>query len=111
MEKNIYASHMAARPDKAVDQPQTDGVFADDKDNRDCRGRSFGCKRTSADERGDHGNTSADEVGHQHRQPVVLTAEPVVLYRHVLAFDIAGFAEAFAEGGCPGSRRLERPGI
>jgi len=47
MEENIDAGHIAARPGKAGNQPQTDGVFADDKDNRDCRGRSFGCKRTA----------------------------------------------------------------
>ena len=44
----------------------------------------------------------ADLVGHQRRQPVVFTAQPVVLHRHVLPFDVAGFAEAFAEGGHPG---------
>jgi hypothetical protein len=34
----------AAQPGKAGDQPQTDGVFADEEDNRGRRGRSFGRK-------------------------------------------------------------------
>ena len=64
-EENIDASHIAARPGKAVDQPHPDGVFADDEDNGGRRGRSFGRKRSSVDERGDHGHTSADKVSHE----------------------------------------------
>jgi hypothetical protein len=40
---------------------------------------------------------SADQIGHQYRQMIVLAFQPVVLDRHVLAFDITGFVEAFAE--------------
>jgi hypothetical protein len=40
---------------------------------------------------------SADEIGQHRRQAIVLAFEPVVFDRHILAFDIAGFAEAFAE--------------
>jgi len=54
-EENIDAGHIASRPSKAGEQPQPDGVFADEEDNRGRRGRSFGRKRSSVDERGDHG--------------------------------------------------------
>ena len=47
--------------------------------------------------RGDHGHATADEVGHQRWQSIVLAFQPVVLDRHVLAFDGAGFVEAFTE--------------
>src|SRR5262245_10052166 len=46
-----------------------------------------------------YGYAAADKVGHQRRQPLVLTAEPVVLHRNVLAFDVAGFAQALADDG------------
>jgi hypothetical protein len=42
---------------------------------------------------------SADQIGHQRRQAIVLALQPVVLDRHVLPFDVAGFVEAFAERG------------
>src|SRR5262245_45032239 len=67
-----------------------------------CGGRGFGrtCSKRATG-RGDYGYAAADKVGHQRRQPLVLTAEPVVLHRNVLAFDVAGFAQALAEGGHP----------
>src|SRR5262249_20715965 len=46
---------------------------------------------------GDHGHLSADQIGHQCRQTIVLPLQPVVLDRYVLAFDVAGLVEAFAE--------------
>jgi hypothetical protein len=46
---------------------------------------------------GDHGHLSADQIGHQCRQAIVLPLHPVVLDRYVLAFDVAGLVEAFAE--------------
>jgi hypothetical protein len=45
---------------------------------------------------GDDGHTTADQVSHQRRQAIEFALQPVVLDRHVLALDIAGFAEAFA---------------
>jgi hypothetical protein len=47
----------------------------------------------------DHGHTTVNQIGHQCRQAIVLALQPVVLDRHVLAFDVAGFVEAFAERG------------
>src|SRR5262249_53759830 len=40
---------------------------------------------------------SADQIGHQCRQSIVLPLHPVVVDSYVLAFDVAGLAEAFAE--------------
>src|SRR5262249_27828756 len=45
----------------------------------------------------DHGHFSADQIGHQCRQAIVLALQPVVLDRYVLAFDVAGLVQAFAE--------------
>jgi hypothetical protein len=40
---------------------------------------------------------------------MVLALQPVVLDRHVLAFDITGFVETFAECGRKGRRGIGRP--
>ena len=61
--------------------------------------------------RGDHGHLSADQIGHQCRQAIVLALQPVVLDRHVLAFDVAGFVEAFAERGHIARGGIGRPGV
>jgi hypothetical protein len=49
---------------------------------------------------------SADQIGHQCRHAIVLALQPVVLDRHVLAFDIAAFTKALAERG-----RITRVGM
>jgi hypothetical protein len=38
---------------------------------------------------------SANQIGQQRRQAIVLALQPVVLDRHVPAFDVAGFVETF----------------
>src|SRR5262249_16767259 len=46
----------------------------------------------------------------QCRQAIVLSLQPVVLDRHVLAFDVAGFIEAFAKPGHVARVGIGRPG-
>src|SRR5262249_22812334 len=97
---------------KAGDQSQLDRVVADAEDDRDRRGRSFGRLGTSAKgRRGDHRHTTADEVNHERRKAIELALQPVVLDRHVLAFDVAGFVEAFAERSDIAYGVLGRPAI
>ena len=46
----------------------------------------------------DHGHLTANQIGRQRRQPIVLTFRPAVFDRDVLALDEAGFAfKALAE--------------
>ena len=59
--------------------------------------------------RGDNGHATADEVGHERRQAIVLALQPVVLDRHVLALDVAGFVEAFTERSGKARGGLGRP--
>src|SRR5262249_43336952 len=40
-----------------------------------------------------------NQIGRQRREPVVLQLCPAIFDRHVLAFDVAGFVEAFVESG------------
>jgi hypothetical protein len=108
----IDAGRIAAWPGKACDQPQLDRVIADAEDDRDRRGRSFGCLGTNAESgRRDHGHTTADEVSHERRKAIELALQPVVLDRHVLALDVAGFVEAFAERSDIAYGVLGRPTI
>jgi len=46
---------------------------------------------------GNHSNATADELGHERRQAIVLTLQPMIFDHHVLALDVAGFVEAFTE--------------
>jgi hypothetical protein len=107
--QKIDASRVAARPGKAGDQAMPDRVFADAEGDRDRRGRSFGRKRSRIAGCSDNGHATADEVSHERRQAIVLAAEPMVLDHHVLALDVAGFAEAFTERGCMARGAIERP--
>src|SRR5262245_63996497 len=85
-----------------------DRVSANAKGDRDRRGRSFGRKRRRIANRSDNGDATADEVGHERRQAVVLAGKPVVLDRHVLALDVARFAKAFTKCGCMAYGTIER---
>src|SRR5262249_22226302 len=49
-------------------------------------------------------------VGHERRHAIVLAFQPVVLDRHVLALDGAGFVEALAERSAKVRRDLWRSG-
>src|SRR5262249_11414010 len=83
-----------------------DRVFADTEHDRDRRGCSFsrlGSKDASGC--GDDGQATMCEVGHENRQAIELARQPMVLHRHVLALDVAGFVEALAEPGNKGRIR------
>src|SRR5262249_41365668 len=57
----------------------------------------------------DDGHTTTREVGHESRQAIELALQPMVLHRHVLALDVAGFVEALAEPG--NKERIRQSGI
>src|SRR5262249_52783362 len=60
--------------------------------------------------RGNHGHATTDEVGHERRQAIVFALQPVVLDHDVLALDVAGFVEGFAEGSAKAIGLLGRSG-
>src|SRR5262249_14207461 len=110
--ERIDAGRIAARPGKAGDQSQLDRVAAAPEDDRDRRGRSFAGRGPSAEaRRGDPRHTTADEVSHDRRKAIELALQPVVFDRHVLAFDVAGFVEAFAERSDIAYGVLGRPAV
>ena len=112
LDEKIDAGRVAAGPGEAGDKTKLDRVFGDTEDDRDRRCCSFGRERSGrAAGRGDHGHTAADQVSHQRRQAIGLALQPVVLDRHVLAFDVAGFVEAFAERGRKARGDIGRPAV
>src|SRR5262249_57309569 len=54
---------------------------------------------------------SVDEIGHHCLQALVLAAYPMVLDHHVLAFGVASFVKAFAEGAHKMRDDLGRPDV
>jgi hypothetical protein len=58
------------------------------KDDRDCRGRSFGRRRGGVAPRSEDGHMAAHQLGHDGRQAIVLTLQRLVLHRHVPAIDV-----------------------
>src|SRR5262249_51625584 len=73
------------------------------RDRRGCSFSRLGSKDASGC--GNDGHATTREVGHQSRQAIELALQPMVLHRHVLAFDVAGFVEALAEPGNKGRIR------
>src|SRR5262249_34222846 len=105
--EKIDAGCVAARPGKAGDQTKPDWVVPHAEDDRDRCGRRLGRLGTSGlAGRSYNGDATADEVSHERRQAIVSAVQPMVLDHHVLALDVAGFAEAFAERS-----RIARGGI
>ena len=77
-----------------------DRVAAGKKDNRNRGGRRLSrqCRRKSVDG-GNHGYLTMNQIGHEFRQPIVLTLCPSIFYRDIPALDVAGFRQALVEGG------------
>src|SRR5262249_22004296 len=68
------------------------------KDDRYSRGRGLRSKcRGSARDCVNHGHLAANEIRQQHWKSIVLILRPAVFDSHVLALDIAGFAQAPTE--------------
>jgi hypothetical protein len=42
--------------------------------------------------RSDDGHATADQIGQQRRQTIILAIQPVVFNAYVLSLDVAGFA-------------------
>ena len=101
--EKINPRQVSARPGEAGDKTELHRVFANAKDDRDCRGRSFSRKRSKvAGWRSDNGHTTTHEISHERRKAIKLALQPVVLHRYVLALDIAGLVEAVAKSGGKG---------
>ena len=61
--------------------------------NRDGRGARLGRQRRGRAKRSDHRDLLTYQIGHERRQPVVLTFCPAIFDCEALAFNIAAFFE------------------
>ena len=52
-----------------------------------------------ATESGEYGHSSANEIGGQRGQPIVLALRPAVFDRDILVFNVADFVQAPEEAG------------
>jgi hypothetical protein len=91
-----YARKVAARPVEAGDKFHLDRVDACQKDDRNRSGRRL-CGQRRRSIRDDHGHLSANQIGRQHRESVVLILRETVFNDDVLALDIARFFQALAK--------------
>jgi hypothetical protein len=98
--EKIYTGGVATRPSKAGDKTKLDRVFIDAEHDRDRHGHGFRRERTACvSGRSDHRHATANQLRHQRRQAIILSFQPVVIDRHVLAIGVAGFTKPFAERG------------
>jgi hypothetical protein len=96
--EKVGAGRVAARPGEVGDQTELHRVFADAEDDRDDRGRSFGCLGCEVAASGDNGDATTNEVVHNRWHGIEPAIQPMVLDRHVLALDEAGLVETLTEG-------------
>jgi hypothetical protein len=74
-----------------------DRVDSAREDNRNRRGRRLRGQCRSTRRREDHGRLTANEIGRQCRQSIVLAVRPAVFDGYVPALDKAGFAQALVK--------------
>ena len=109
-----HAREVAARPVQAGDKSSLDRVDAVWKTIGIVVVAAFAAGAAGVPDRDNHGHLTANQIGRQCRQSVVLILRPAIFDRYVLAFDIAGFSQALAERGqdvadCPGALVLRKP--
>jgi hypothetical protein len=82
------------------DEAELNRVAAAYEDDRDRRSRRLGhARRWPAAGDSDHRHWTANQIGNQCRQAIVLALQPVVLNSDVLSFDVTEFLETFTERG------------
>ena len=93
-----YPGNIAARSREAGDKPSRDGINAHLEDNGDRCGCRFCRKcRGRATRRDNHVHPTANQIGRQNRQPIVLAFCPAKIDRYIATLDKAGIAQALAK--------------
>src|SRR5262249_42497432 len=101
--EKAYTRHVAAWSVHAGDESARDRVVADDKHDRNSRGRRLRrASRHNAD-CGDYCHLTANQIGRQRRRAVILTVRPAIFHPNVLTLDIASLDEPLSE--CSDNRR------
>ena len=93
-----HAGDIAARSVEAGDKSSRDRISSDLEYDGNRRGRRLCRKRRRRTTgRSNHGHLTANQIGRQCRQSIILAVRPAVFDRDVSALDIAGFAQALAK--------------
>src|SRR5262245_34229886 len=99
------AGQIAAGPAQAGNQPKCDRIGPGHKyDRNGCRRRLRRSRARNAAERRNDVDLPASPFGGQPRQSIVVALRPPIFNRQVLAFDIAGLAQACSK--CAHVRRI-----
>src|ERR1019366_1831527 len=93
-----YARDVAARTVKACNEAEPKRVVGHFEDNRNSRGRRLCRKRRRSAGCCNHGYLPMNQISHQRRQPIILAPRPAVFDRHIVAFNVTGFAQPFDKG-------------
>jgi hypothetical protein len=90
------AGDIAARTVEAGNETQLNRVITDAKDDRNCRGRSFGRDRSRrAAGCRNHRHLASDQISGKFRQSIVFTLCKAGVDREIAALDKAHFAQPF----------------
>src|SRR5262245_50747724 len=93
--QNIDPSHVSPRSVVTRHEAERYRIAADDEHNRDRRGGLFGGLGSwFASNRRNNCDLAGYEIGHNRRNPTIVSARPAKFHRHILAFDEASFVQA-----------------
>ena len=91
-----HAGNIAARPAETGDQAGSNRINAGYGDDRNGGGCRLGCLRRYS-VGNDYGDWTANQIGRQRRQTVMVIVGPAILNRHILSFDESGLVQTLAE--------------
>ena len=93
-----HARDVATRSIQITDEAELDRVGAGFKDDRNGGGRGLGCNRRGGACCSNHRDLTGNQICHHRRQTVILTLRPAIFDRHIVALNIACFAQTFEKG-------------
>src|SRR5262245_24654265 len=98
--EQAHTRKVTARTVEARDETKLDRVAPRNEDNRKfrCRGLCYK-RRINTTDCSDDSDPTANEVGGEHRQPIVVTFCPAVLDGDILAFDVSNLFQPLIERG------------
>src|SRR5262249_49912068 len=102
---------ITARSIEAGDKTELDWVQPVGEDNWNSCGRGPGRWRRRRATCEDHSDLTANQIGCQCRQSIVLTFRPTIFDCRIQALDVASLAQALTEGGCETCGRLRRRAV
>ena len=94
--QEAHSGDISARPIETGNKPELHRIGAGREDDGNRQRDGFGRQRGRRACCGNHINLTANHIGRQGLQPIVLALRPAILDCHVLALDEAGFLQTLA---------------